>query len=214
MLCLTDTSLYIYVCVKHFGLANIKIANCDNVVFSLCLGTMRHWVIQIWKQWNCIAFLCRVWTIRMWLTGVKLACCLQTDVTKQTAPDVAFGCSEMPSIGLILSNEWAESRSSSVWKVCLRFQNPNRSRQSQKLYHSPFTISDRERRVGLVEECFSWWHNLEVLKMSGRTVISWIQRILLASEQRRRINFGFICFKIVTWSRLMAVICNWVTWFN
>jgi len=26
VLCLTDTSLYIYICVKHFGMANIK--NC------------------------------------------------------------------------------------------------------------------------------------------------------------------------------------------
>ena len=25
LLCLTDTSLYIYICVKHFGMANIKI---------------------------------------------------------------------------------------------------------------------------------------------------------------------------------------------
>ena len=24
LLCLTDTSLYIYICVKHFGMANIK----------------------------------------------------------------------------------------------------------------------------------------------------------------------------------------------
>jgi len=24
VLCLTDTSLYIYICVKHFGMANIK----------------------------------------------------------------------------------------------------------------------------------------------------------------------------------------------
>jgi len=29
LLCLTDTSLYIYICVKHFGMANTKLVNCD-----------------------------------------------------------------------------------------------------------------------------------------------------------------------------------------
>jgi len=28
LLCLTNTSLYIYICVKHFGMANIKVYEC------------------------------------------------------------------------------------------------------------------------------------------------------------------------------------------
>ena len=68
-----------------------------------------------------------------WPSGAQVHLCTgrPPDVTKQTSPVMAFGCSEMPSIGLILANEWAESRSNSVRKVCLRFQNPSRSRQSQ-----------------------------------------------------------------------------------
>jgi len=33
LLCLTDTSLYIYIRVKHFGMANIQIGNWSFVVF-------------------------------------------------------------------------------------------------------------------------------------------------------------------------------------
>ena len=39
LLCLTDTSLYIYTCVKHFGMANIKKKKyiCVFVYDYLCL---------------------------------------------------------------------------------------------------------------------------------------------------------------------------------
>ena len=35
LLCFTDTALYIYVCVKHFGVANIKYScNARTISFS------------------------------------------------------------------------------------------------------------------------------------------------------------------------------------
>ena len=35
MLCLTDTSLYIYICVKHFGMAKIKLLESTSILLNI-----------------------------------------------------------------------------------------------------------------------------------------------------------------------------------
>ena len=43
VLCLTDTSLYIYICVKHFGMANVKfIINILFIIELTELSTMQY----------------------------------------------------------------------------------------------------------------------------------------------------------------------------
>ena len=46
-MCLTDTSLYIYICVKHFGMANIKFTTFMLSLLSLAAVVLSSAVADV-----------------------------------------------------------------------------------------------------------------------------------------------------------------------